>query len=172
MKPKGYRGNFTLTAGETPAASAHIWRLRVTSRHLNWNLDRSPPFASPLNWWRSVVRVGRSRALLKSVARGGPPHFAGHYSSLRVIPTARCFLFSWPFHLFFLAPRSFLFLFLSLLSPLHSPNFFLLVGRIVSFYEVVRPSRIGWTRSFDVSVYLCLSYLSLVPSIWRDSARK
>lgn len=83
MKIKGYG---TGRAGNSDSRwnasmSAYIRRLWVTFRHLNKNpgdfpLPRRSFFLS---------RWSRSRVDLKSVAKGGPPHFAWYYLAPRVI---------------------------------------------------------------------------------------
>lgn len=149
-KRKGCRVGFTLTAGET---SAHIWRLRVTSAHLN--LKSWPAPTNPAGPLRPARAIPRSRAVLKSLARGGPPHFAGHYSSLRVIPIAllsllfSSLLFPGPSTSSLSGTREFFLLFVSFFPP----PLFSSSRPIVSFYEVVR--RRPRMRSFDVS--LCIS---------------
>lgn len=148
-KRKGCRVGFTLTAGET---SAHIWRLRVTSAHLN--LKSWPAPTNPAGPLRPARAIPRSRAVLKSLARGGPPHFAGHYSSLRVIPIALLSLLF--FSLLFPGPstsslsgtREFFLLFVSFFPP----PFSLL---LVPLYPFMKSC--AGDLGCDLSTYRCVS---------------
>lgn len=103
--------------------SAYIRRLWVTSRHLNKNPSNFPLPRRSL----FLSRWSRSRVDLKSVAKGGPPHFAWYYLAPRVIPLVLPLLLTFPsFH----SPCTLmLFLFLFDLHP---------DCCIVFFYKVVR----------------------------------
>lgn len=103
--------------------SAYIRRLRVTFGHLNKN-----PGDFPLPLGRSffLSRWSRSRVDLKSVAKGGPPHFAWYYLAPRVISLVLPSLLTFP----------------SFYSPLHfSYAFFcfsLTSARTVALYSFMK----------------------------------
>jgi len=75
--------------------SAYIRRLWVfTFRYLNKNPDNFPLPCRSLSL--SFSRWSRSRVDLKSVAKGGPPHFAWYYLAPRVISLVLPLLLTFP----------------------------------------------------------------------------